>query len=824
MALTQSDRTIEVTSPLGADVLLLNRMTATEGLGRLFTYELDLLSTDENVQGRDLLGQGMTVRLDLPEGEARHFHGLVTRFRHAGSADPYSAYQVTLRPWLWFLTRTSDCRIFQKMTVPAIIKKVFRDAGFSDFDDVLGETYRTWDYCVQYRETSFNFISRLMEQEGIYYFFRHEEGLHTMVLADAPTAHEPYAGYEDIPFYPPAGDAMREQDHISHWTYTQEVHPGTCVLDDYDFTRPKAELQVTLSDPREHERAEGEIYDYPGEYLETADGDHYVKARLQELLAQHEVVEGMGNARGLSVGSTFELREHPIDEQNREVLIVSATYELENNLFESGAGGSGETFTCSFRAMDAAQNFRPKRVTPKPLVQGVQTAVVTGGSGPTLTDEYGRIKVQFHWDREGKNDQDSSCWVRVSQNWAGKNWGGMFLPHVGQEVIVDFLEGDPDRPIVTGRVYNQDNMPPLTLPDNQLKSIIRDQFGNEIILDGTEGEEHLSLHSPHFYSMVQIGRSMRTFTRSTSASFSFDSKSYHFGSKQLYVKGRAFSLFHGLWGSIKLGAGGSVTIGADLSVGLGLKGSFFGGGSVSGSASWSFSFGYSRDFKYTKGDYKRKSSSDVVVDSDKTVFITGGSNDNTMLQSDNTKISLSFDDSASNRDTGAIDAKSKAWAATAAGLFAAGAGLSAWGYQFDGNRTAETLSADGKTVNMDADYEQINGITTSDIGVMAGLVLGGISSIMAIKGSDITNPGHTSPSSKIHLEKDFLEVFAGQDKESRIGLHKDGGIFLVSKKGPIVIEAKDSKILYKAKADIVMSDAAKLLIKIKIDHQNFKVL
>ena len=505
MTTLQSERAIEIITPLGDDVLLFHHMTATESLGRLFQFDLDLLSSDPNINFDKLLGQNVTVRLELPDDQIRYFNGFVSRFSQEGSFDDFNAYSMTLHPWLWFLTRTADCRIFQAMTVPDIIKQVFRDHGFTDFEEALGGEYRNWTYCVQYRETDFNFVSRLMEQEGIYYYFKHEANRHMLVLSDSVSSHDPFPGYEKVPYFPPDQHLIREKHHIHEWTISREVQPGVYALTEYDFENPKANLMVKSAISRNHAQSSLEIFDYPGEYVTAGEGDTYVNARIQEMQAEYEQAQGQANARGLAVGSLFQLTDYPREDQNQEYLVVSATYELESDAYSSGSSsGSEGVYTCSFTALSSKQQFRAERTTPKPLVQGPQTAVVVGPSGEEIhTDKFGRVKVQFHWDRYGKKDQNSSCWVRVAQLWAGTQWGGIHIPRMGQEVIVEFLEGDPDRPIITGRVYNNDNMPPYELPANATQSGIKshsskggsaDNF-NELRFEDKKGEELVYIHA-----------------------------------------------------------------------------------------------------------------------------------------------------------------------------------------------------------------------------------------------------------------------------------------------------------------------------------------
>jgi len=502
---TQKTRPIAVSSPLGKDVLLLRGMTALEQIGRPFEYELDLVSLDGQLKMEDLLGQSVTVRLAMENDKERHFNGIVSRFSQLGEVGRFVNYRATLRPWLWFLTRTADCRIFQNLTAPDIIKEVFRGHKFDDFDDALNESYRKWEFCVQYRETDFNFISRLMEQEGIYYFFKHAEGKHTLVLADGYSSHEKIPGYEKIPYYPPTDSNIREKEHIYGWTLSKDLQPGSYALNDFNFENPKGSLAVNAAIVREHAKADYEVYDYPGEYGETAEGDTYAKVRIEELQAGYERANAHANTRGMMVGGLFELTDYPREDQNREYLVLSAEHELNSDEFEPDSGaGAAPVYAVSLTAADAQQPYRLPRTTPKPVVQGPQTAMVVGKSGEEIwTDEYGRVKLQFHWDREGKSDENSSCWVRVAQLWAGKTWGGIHVPRIGQEVIVEFLEGDPDRPIVTGRVYNADSMPPYALPDNQTQSgiISRSSKGggkdnyNEIRFEDKKGEELITIHA-----------------------------------------------------------------------------------------------------------------------------------------------------------------------------------------------------------------------------------------------------------------------------------------------------------------------------------------
>ncbi|MCM5680914.1 type VI secretion system tip protein VgrG [Schlegelella sp. S2-27] len=496
-------RVMEISTPLGDDVLLFRSMSANEELGRLFEYRIEVLSERDDVDPDDVLGKNVTVKLELPEGDPRAFDGFVTRFASAGVVGRYHRYLITARPWLWLLTRASDCRIFQQKSVPDIIKEIFDKYPVAAFENRLTGSYGPQEYCVQYRETDFNFVSRLMEQEGIYYFFEHEDGKHTLVLADGPSAHTPYDGYASLPFVPHDRGGRLEQEYVAEWSFSREIQPGAYVLDDFDFTKPSTELRVTTKRERQHAEAAHEVYDYPGRYEQSGDGEHYVRTRLEEQQARHELVHAAGNARGVAAGSLLKLTGHTRADQNREYLIVSTHIVLEYTEYEA-MESSGSRFHCSFGALPSAEVFRSERLTRKPFVQGPQTAIVVGPGGDEIyTDKYGRVKVQFHWDRLGAQDENSSCWVRVSQPWAGKNFGMIAIPRIGQEVVVDFLEGDPDRPMITGRVYNAEQMPPWELPGNMTRTgiVTRSSKGgsasnaNELRFEDKKGEEEVFLHA-----------------------------------------------------------------------------------------------------------------------------------------------------------------------------------------------------------------------------------------------------------------------------------------------------------------------------------------
>jgi len=501
--LTQKNRELAIgKTPLGEEVLLLVSMSGTEHLGRLFEYRLELVSENAQIKAEDIVGQNVTIRLRLGGDKTRYFNGYINHFTQVTAYGRLAKYQATMVPWLWFLTRTADCRIYQDQKIPDIIKEVFKKHELKDFEDALSDSYSKKEYCVQYRETDFDFVSRLMEQEGIYYFFKHENGKHNLVLADSPSAHEPYPEFDEIEYHA-ADKGTKAEGCISDWLVETHLQPVLYALNDFDFKDTKKALEVRAKVSRKHAAADFEVYDYPGKYTESGDGDSYARKRIEELQAQFEVATADSDCRGICPGFTFNLTEHPRDDRNGNYLITSASYKIEGNEYFSSTEEGGEcVYACKFTAIAADQAFRAARTTPKPTVSGPQTAIVVGPSGEEIyTDEYGRVKVKFHWDRYSKADENSSCWIRVAQVWAGKNWGAIYTPRIGQEVIVDFLEGDPDQPIITGRVYNAQVMPPYDLPTNKTMSTLKSNSSkggegfNEIRYEDKKGEEQIFIHA-----------------------------------------------------------------------------------------------------------------------------------------------------------------------------------------------------------------------------------------------------------------------------------------------------------------------------------------
>ncbi|YCI28656.1 type VI secretion system tip protein VgrG [Erwinia sp. PK3-005] len=456
-----------ITARLPQEGLLFWKLEGREALSHAFELTVTLLGTDARADRHALLGQPLT--LDIPTGRflagTRHLSGKITRVAvHSEElgGTRYAVYTLTLEPDLWPMKRDKNSRIFQGQTAVQIIHRLLAEYGVQ-VEDRLKERYREWGYCVQYQESSFAFISRLMELEGIYYWFRHEADRHVMVLSDSPEAHGPWPGYEAIPYHVTGSGGVTSEEGVSHWALEDRVTPGICSIDDYDFRKPNAWLLQARQNPAAPQPGQTEVFEWPGRYVEHAEGEKYVRVRQEAWQASHRQVSGRGTAPGIAPGYTFTLLNAPHGGDNGAYLTLEADYRLEENRYASGEGETVHDIT--FRVLPAAVVYRKEAETPWPKTNGPQTARVTGPQGESIyTDRYGRIRVKFHWDREAKGDETSSCWVRVSSAWAGQGYGGVQIPRVNDEVVVDFINGDPDRPIVTGRVYNEASMPPWSLP------------------------------------------------------------------------------------------------------------------------------------------------------------------------------------------------------------------------------------------------------------------------------------------------------------------------------------------------------------------------
>jgi len=519
-ATTQQKRLLAVDTPLGKDKLLLHYFSGRDGISQLFRYKLTMLSEEPKIDPAQIIGKGVTVRVELDGNKERFFHGIVSRFGMGGKDDRFSHYEAEVVPWLWFLTQTSDCRIFQEKTVPDIIEKIFKEYGLTDFRKSLKGSYTKLDYCVQYRETDFNFVTRLMEQEGIFYYFEQEQGKHTLVMTDSLEACKPIPGNPKVAFRPDGTSEHQRQDVITEWQMTQAFRPGKYTYRDYHFEKPDTTFEVNRpSVVKMGGNDKFEMYDYPGEYAQRfnktgerlgdvkPEGEKLVKLRMEEEEAPGKVFRGSSDCRAFATGGTFELSEHPT--QSGKYVLSSVQFAVEQSPDYYSESISGQGYNNTFTAVTDKTIVRPSRTTAKPVIQGLQSAVVVGVKGKEIdVDKYGRIKVQFHWDREGKKNENSSCWLRVSQPLAGKRWGGSFWPRIGQEVLVAFMEGDPEEPIVVGSVYNAEQMPPYlgdgldpkhkhdpNLTGVKSNSTLGGQGFNEWRFDDTKGKEEVFFHA-----------------------------------------------------------------------------------------------------------------------------------------------------------------------------------------------------------------------------------------------------------------------------------------------------------------------------------------
>ena len=520
-------RRVTIHTPLG-EQLHFRELRGQENISQLFSLDVEMLSESESIDPKALLGKNATIEIETQGGGRRFIDGIVTRFGMQGQDHRHYAYKARLSPWLWLATRKSDFRIFQNQTVPDIIEQVLGVYGHP-LQKKLTRAYRSWDYCVQYNESDCDFVSRLMEHEGIYYFFEHASGQHTLVLCDDIIAsHSVLPGGASIPFYPPEKAAAGDQENIHAWQLEQEIKSGRHYSDDYDFKKPRADLTHLRRDPPGHAHDGHEIYEWPGGYTQLSEGEDYIRVRLKESLTGQSRVRGQSCHRALATGYTFSLYNYPRGDQNQQYLITGLSYHLKENPRVSaitsvrgvpsapsardGAKEEGSFQRYELQAQPTSLAYTPARTTPKPRTTGPQTAVVVGPAGQEIwTDEYGRIKVQFHWDRLGKKDENSGCWIRVATQWAGTGFGVVSIPRIGMEVIVDFLNGDPDYPIVTGCVYNAANMPPWALPANATQSGIKTRSSkggapgagmkngpgdaNAIRFEDKAGQEQLWLHA-----------------------------------------------------------------------------------------------------------------------------------------------------------------------------------------------------------------------------------------------------------------------------------------------------------------------------------------
>jgi type VI secretion system secreted protein VgrG len=490
-------------------------LVGVEQLSQPFRYDVEFLHDEAKLVAKQFLGEPLTVTLDVREQGKRHFNGVVTDFSLRGSVGEKTLYAVTLRPWLWLLTQRINSKIHSG-TVPQIVKAVCDEYMYSDvLESLLDDVEINREFVVQYEESDFNFVMRLLEQEGIYFYFTHAEGKHSMTL----TASGAYDAehYASIEFFPPDDNRKTLIDHIDHFVRHESLAPGVFAMKDFDFTAPRAPLLVDVPVARPHALGEYEVFHFPGGYVDMEVGRAFARRRLEALQVAGERFESQGNARGVGAGQQFTLTGHPLTELNKQYLVYSAGFQIRTHDHQSGASiASGDVMRFNMVALDRGKPFRPALRTPKPRILGVQSAVVVGPEKAEIDtdlDGFGMVKVKFHWDRSPVTDGSNCCWIRVSQPWAGTNFGVLFTPRIGQEVLVQFLEGDPDQPIIVGRVYNNDHMPPYELPGENTISGIKTRSSldggvtnfNEIRFEDKKGSEELFVQAEKTHTVKVKG-------------------------------------------------------------------------------------------------------------------------------------------------------------------------------------------------------------------------------------------------------------------------------------------------------------------------------
>lgn len=528
-AFVQGTRHFTLTTPLGADKFIVKSFQGEEQVSGLFHYRLELLSEDGSIDFSQIVGKRVTLTTELPGGsDQQYMNGVVGRFTQAGKSVRFTTYFADVYPWLWLLTMNSDHQIFQNKTALEIIKKVFSDLGFTDFKDSTTKTYNSREFCVQYGESAFNFVSRLMESEGIFYFFDHSSSTHTMVLADDSSAYLSMPGLATVQASP-SGRSWETSDAIVECNVQQQVIVGQYKSDDYNFTTPSTDLLATASG----DDTSRSVYEYPGEYTTASDGETVTSLRLDALQAPGKLLKGNSQCRAFRAGAKFTLANHYRSDANSSYVLSSVTQN-----------GDQDQYSNSFEAFPSDAVFHPPQITPKPKVIGSQTALVVGKSGEEIwTDEYGRIKVKFYWDQSSASDETSSCWIRVMQGWAGKAWGSIYIPRIGQEVVVSFLDGNPDRPLVTGCVFNAQQTVPYTLPDEQTKSTVKTNSSkggsgfNEFRFEDKAGSEEIFMQAQKDMNITVLNNLTTTVTnaRSTTVSKSDDSLVVDKGNRSIAV-------------------------------------------------------------------------------------------------------------------------------------------------------------------------------------------------------------------------------------------------------------------------------------------------
>jgi type VI secretion system secreted protein VgrG len=503
MTFAQDRRHLAIDTVFGPDALLVRGLSGEEEVSRPFHFTLDLSSEAIGLDAARILGSPACVTIALPSGGVRTIHGLVSRFRQSGAgtgaATSATSYQAEMVPWLWMLSLSTDCRIFQNVSVPDIVAQTFNELGFGDFRFALVRAYPPREFCVQYRETHLDFVSRLLEDEGIFYHFEHEAERHLLVLTDSAAAARPTPQLAALRAAP-MQDAAWGDDTYDALTVERAVHTHAVVLADYNYLNPTAPLEATLAAAD----GTGEAFDYPGGYIEANEGDRYARLRLEAAESARLTATGSSHAPALTSGYAVTLTGNARRTHAGTWFVLAVRHVASQGGFVGGQGDATFTYRNDFTLVPADTPWRPPRRTPRPHVRGTQSALVVGTAGEEIwTDAHGRVKLHFYWDRRSRRDENSSCWVRCSMAWAGRGYGQFSVPRIGQEVLVDFLEGNPDRPVVVGRVYNADQPPPCDPGGSRgvvsgMRSNTHKGAGyNAMEMNDTAGAEKISIHAQY---------------------------------------------------------------------------------------------------------------------------------------------------------------------------------------------------------------------------------------------------------------------------------------------------------------------------------------
>lgn len=494
MGLTQDDRFISISSPLGKDELLLTSFEGVESISDLFEFRIEILSKNHSISPTELIGK--TVTVTIQNKQKRTFHGYISQFVYGEiKADNLRVYQFTMVPWLWFLTKTSNHRIFQEKSTKEIVTQIFQEFGFTDFDYKASGNSAKREYCVQYNESDFEFISRLLEEDGVAYYFEQSKDSHVLHIVDAQNAYQ-LCKESDLTY----SKGNQPNTQINRWQHLYEFRKGSWTLNDYDFESPtKSQLKTTASTSQFANVKKYEHYEYTP-YYDFAGINDLTKKRIEAEETPMDTIEGSSDCSSFYAGGKFVLQKHAVKEEQGEYIIISITHKAMDDSYLAGNESKSE-YRNDFICIPGKVHYRPPLRRKKPWMQGPQSATVVGPKSEEIyIDEYGRIKVQFHWDREGERNENSTCYIRVMQPWAGSGWGTSFIPRIGMEVVVNFFDGDPDRPIVTGSVYNGDNSPPFEsktqsgIRTRSTKSGSNSTF-NELRFDDNKDAEQIYLHA-----------------------------------------------------------------------------------------------------------------------------------------------------------------------------------------------------------------------------------------------------------------------------------------------------------------------------------------